>query len=134
MPGKKEVTKTATEAVKKTVRKTRKTVRRVTTKPVRKTAPKTVKTAKRDMKGKKPLTPYFAFAQEKREELKKTLQAGEKINEKLSSVWKSMSEEEKKPYMEQYRKGMEEREEKYKERIEKNKERLAVARDAKKKE
>ena len=75
----------------------------------KKTVRKTTKTAaKKAVKGKKPLTPYFLFTQEKREEVKATLKEGEKINQKLAAMWKEMSEEEKKVYGEQYKKAADE--------------------------
>ena len=118
-PAKKE---TKTEVEKSPKKKTTTKVRALTAKRVT-TAPKKKSTG---LKGKRPITPYFRFAQEKREGIKATLKEGEKINEKLSELWKSMSEEEKKVYSEAYQNEVEERKTaaaaKAKERSEKMKE------------
>ena len=116
-PAKKETKETT---VAKTTKKAPK-VRALTAKRIA-TAPK----KKGGMKVKKPITPYFRFAQEKREAIKATLKEGEKINEKLSELWKSMSEDEKKVYSDAYQNEVEERKNaaaaKAKERSEKMKE------------
>ena len=109
MPRKAAATKTQKKTENKEEVKTPKKTHRPTALTNKKTVRKTTKTAaKKAAKGKKPLTPYFLFTQEKREEVKATLKEGEKINQKLAAMWKEMSEEEKKVYGEQYKKAADE--------------------------
>ena len=50
---------------------------------------------------KKPLTPYFLFCQEKREEYQKV--SDQKLDVKtLGELWRKLPEEKKKPYKEKY--------------------------------
>ena len=57
---------------------------------------------------KKPLTPYFLFCKEKRKEYKDK-HPGKKIMAKtLGQMWQALTEEQKKPYIDQYTKEKEE--------------------------
>ena len=87
MPRKAAATKTQKKTENKEEVKTPKKTHRPTALTNKKTVRKTTKTAaKKSTKGKKPLTPYFLFTQEKREEVKATLKEGEKINQKLAEI------------------------------------------------
>ena len=86
--------------------------------------PKSTKAAK------KPLSSYMLFTKAKRDEIQKQLKEGEKINEKLGQVWKAMSEEEKKPYVDEYKKCKEELEQAAKAKKEKATQGLKAAREA----
>lgn len=94
---------------------------------VKKTSAK--KTTKKG-KGKKPLTPYFLFTQEKREEVKKTLQEGEQINKKLSAMWNAMTEEEQQVYKDRYKEQVEAIKEEQEKVNQNRREKLAASRAA----
>ena len=51
---------------------------------------------------KKPLTPYFLFCQDKRQEYEEQNQKQKLKPKELGQMWHSLSEEEKKPYIERY--------------------------------
>ena len=53
---------------------------------------------------KRPQTPYFLFCSKKREELKKAGNEKRLTAKQLGAMWRKLSEEEKKPLIEQYEK------------------------------
>ena len=58
---------------------------------------------KKAKKPKRPMSAYFIFTNEKREEVKAGLKEKENINKKLGQMWKEMSDEEKQPYFDRYK-------------------------------
>merc|ERR1711861_7520 len=58
---------------------------------------------------KKPLTPFFLFSQEKREEVSKANPEMKlaQIGKKMGELWRGLSDEEKAPYKERTQKAME---------------------------
>ena len=126
MPAKTKTTKQTKEATetKKVTKKPKKTVKSFKTKFVSRSAPKKNSTKE------KIQTPYFRFMAEKRPELKGTLKDGEKVNKKLSELWNAMSEEDKKPYFDAFKKEKEEAQNAVLKLKEERKEKLLAARKA----